>query len=52
MKVGKLVGRQFKDEKHAIVVAGFGTIAEAQEYIESVKNDYSDLNATYEIRGQ
>ena len=52
MKVGKLVGRQFKDEKHAIVVAGFGTIAEAQDYIESVKNDYSDLNATYEIRGQ
>ena len=52
MKLGFLVGRSMGETSHSVTVAGFDTLESAQQHITTLKEEYPDMDASYEIRGQ
>ena len=52
MGQGKLVGRVVTDEAQHVTIAGFTSLEEAQHYLENLKLQYADLEASFHIGAQ
>jgi len=52
MGQGKLVGRQVDNGIQTVMIAGFDNLGEAQRHLVTIQEQYPDLTAQYEIRGQ
>jgi hypothetical protein len=52
MSKRKLVGREVGETFQSLTIAGFVTLEEAQQHLEGIQQQYPDLEAIFEIRGQ